>query len=94
MWRTETSPLIRACMQMLLLQLNRAQNVLTIPVEALVLKGRQETVYVLDDANRIHIRNVGVGTQGFPVLRKSRADSRRETGSLLVARKGTSRIKR
>ena len=47
-----------------LLQLNRAQNVLTIPVEALVLKGRQETVYVLDDANRIHIRNVGVGTQG------------------------------
>jgi hypothetical protein len=38
--------------------------VLTIPVEALVLKGRQETVYVLDDANRIHIRNVGVGTQG------------------------------
>ncbi len=46
------------------LELNRAQNVLTIPVEALVLKGRQETVYVLDSANRIHIRNVEVGTQG------------------------------
>ena len=33
-----------------LLQLDRAENVLTIPVEALVLKGSQETVYVLDDA--------------------------------------------
>jgi multidrug efflux pump subunit AcrA (membrane-fusion protein) len=33
-------------------------------VEALVLKGRQESVYVLDDANHIHIRNVDVGTQG------------------------------
>jgi RND family efflux transporter MFP subunit len=47
-----------------LLQLNRAQNVLTIPVEALVLTGRHETVYVVDDRNRIRIRNVDVGTQG------------------------------
>jgi RND family efflux transporter MFP subunit len=47
-----------------LLQLSRAQNVLTIPVEALVLKGRQDTVYVVDINNRIHIRDVDVGTQG------------------------------
>jgi RND family efflux transporter MFP subunit len=46
------------------LQLARAQNILTIPVESLVLKGRQDTVYVLDSNNRIHIRNVEVGTQG------------------------------
>jgi multidrug efflux pump subunit AcrA (membrane-fusion protein) len=37
---------------------------LTIPVEALVLNGQQETVYVLDDSNHIHIRNVAVGLQG------------------------------
>ena len=30
------------------LQLARAVNVVTIPVEALVLKGNQDTVYVLD----------------------------------------------
>jgi len=33
-------------------------------VEALVLNGKQETVYVLDGNNRIHIRNVAVGLQG------------------------------
>ena len=37
---------------------------MTIPVEALVLNGQQETVYVLDGSNRIHIRNVQVGLQG------------------------------
>src|SRR6202041_3471738 len=47
-----------------LLQLGHVNAVVTIPVEALVLNGQQETVYVLDDNNRIHIRNVAVGLQG------------------------------
>ena len=46
------------------MQLARASNVTTIPVEALVLKGNQETVYSLDASNRIRIRNVEVGLQG------------------------------
>ncbi len=47
-----------------LLELQEHANVVTIPVEALVLKGRQQTVYVLDGSNRIHIRGVQVGLQG------------------------------
>ena len=47
-----------------LLQLAHVTNVVTIPVEALVLNGQQETVYVLDDSNHIHIRNVAVGLEG------------------------------
>jgi RND family efflux transporter MFP subunit len=47
-----------------LLELQEHGNVVTIPVEALVLKGRQQTVYVLDGSNRIHIRGVQVGLQG------------------------------
>jgi RND family efflux transporter MFP subunit len=47
-----------------MLQLAHVTNVLTIPVEALVLNGQRETVYVLDKGNRIHIRNVTVGLQG------------------------------
>jgi RND family efflux transporter MFP subunit len=47
-----------------LLQLAHASNVVTIPVEALVLNGEQETVYVLDGNNHVHIRNVTVGLQG------------------------------
>jgi hypothetical protein len=47
-----------------LLQLAHATNVVTIPVEALVLNGQQETVYALDESNRIHVRNVMVGLQG------------------------------
>jgi RND family efflux transporter MFP subunit len=46
------------------MQLARASNVTTIPVEALVLKGNRETVYVLDSSNRVHIRTVDVGLQG------------------------------
>jgi RND family efflux transporter MFP subunit len=46
------------------LQLATVRNVVTIPVEALVLSGRKETVYVLDSQNHVHIRNVEVGTQG------------------------------
>jgi len=47
-----------------LLQLGHVTGVVTIPVEALVLNGQQETVYVLDGSNRVHIRNVAVGLQG------------------------------
>jgi RND family efflux transporter MFP subunit len=47
-----------------LLELDDHKNVVTIPVEALVLNGNQQTIYVLDDGNRIHIRNVQVGLQG------------------------------
>ena len=46
------------------MQLAHAENVTTIPVEALVLKGKQETVYALDASNRVHVRNVEVGLQG------------------------------
>lgn len=47
-----------------LLHLDEAKNVTTIPMEALVLNGRQETVYVLDSSNHVHVRNVQVGLQG------------------------------
>jgi len=47
-----------------LLELEDRKNVVTIPVEALVLNGRQQMLYVLDDGNRIHIRSVQVGLQG------------------------------
>ena len=47
-----------------LLELEEHKNVLTIPVEALVLNERQQTVYVLDDSDRLHVRSVQVGLQG------------------------------
>ena len=47
------------------LQLGHVTNVVTIPVEALVLNaGRQETVYVLDSSNRVRIRSIQAGLQG------------------------------
>ncbi len=46
------------------MQLAVAATVTTIPVEALVLKGNQESVYLLDASNRVHIRNVQVGLRG------------------------------
>jgi RND family efflux transporter MFP subunit len=46
------------------MQLDRAQNVTTVPVEALVLKGNREVVYSLDASNRVHIRDVEVGLHG------------------------------
>jgi RND family efflux transporter MFP subunit len=47
------------------LQLAHTQNVVTIPVEALTLNAHgQQTLYVLDSDNRIHIRNIQVGLQG------------------------------
>lgn len=46
------------------MQLAHAENVTTIPVEALVLKEDQEIVYSLDADNRIRIRNVDIGIRG------------------------------
>jgi RND family efflux transporter MFP subunit len=46
------------------MQLAHVENVTTIPVEALVLKGNRQVVYALDADNRIHIRNVEIGIQG------------------------------
>ncbi len=46
------------------LELAHANNVITIPVEALVLRGNQNTVYLLGANNRIHVRNVEVGLRG------------------------------
>ncbi|HEY6489966.1 MAG: efflux RND transporter periplasmic adaptor subunit [Terracidiphilus sp.] len=51
-----------------MLQLARAHDVVTIPMEALVLNGRRQTVYVLDSANRIQIRPVDVGLQGSKLV--------------------------
>jgi RND family efflux transporter MFP subunit len=47
-----------------MLSLAKANNVVTIPIEALVLSGNRQTVYVLDNGNRVHIRNVQVGLEG------------------------------
>jgi len=46
------------------MQLAHADGVITIPVEALVLQGNQDTVYLLDANNRIHVRKVEVGIRG------------------------------
>jgi RND family efflux transporter MFP subunit len=46
------------------LQLAHAENVLTLPVEALVLQGRQETVFAVGSDNRVHVRPVMLGLQG------------------------------
>ncbi|MGB9032142.1 MAG: efflux RND transporter periplasmic adaptor subunit [Acidobacteriaceae bacterium] len=47
-----------------LMGLNHADNVVTAPVGAIVLHDNQQQVYVLDAANRVHIRNVQVGIEG------------------------------
>ncbi len=47
------------------LGLGDAKNVVTIPVESIVLNAQeQNTVYVLDSNNRVHIRAVQVGLEG------------------------------
>jgi RND family efflux transporter MFP subunit len=47
-----------------MLQLAHVNNVVTIPVEALVLNGNQQNVYALDANNHIHVRKVSVGMEG------------------------------
>jgi RND family efflux transporter MFP subunit len=44
--------------------LAHAENVLTIPVEALSLHGNQRVVYVLDSGNHVHEQVVQVGLEG------------------------------
>ncbi len=46
------------------LQLGHVENVLTIPVEALVLRGAKEVVYVVDGENHVRERTVQVGLEG------------------------------
>jgi RND family efflux transporter MFP subunit len=46
------------------LRLAHVENVVTIPVEAIVLKGNRQFVYVLDSANRVHVRAVELGVEG------------------------------
>lgn len=46
------------------LRLAHVENVVTIPVEAIVLKGNRQFVYVLDNANRVHVRAVELGVKG------------------------------
>ena len=61
------------------LLLNHVDNVLTIPVEALVLRDHQEVVYVLDGRNRVHERVVEVGLRGSRLaeIRSGLADGER-----------------
>jgi RND family efflux transporter MFP subunit len=47
-----------------MLRLAHVENVVTIPLEALVLTGRRQTVYVLDGSNHVHLRVVEVGIEG------------------------------
>ena len=47
-----------------LLQLAAVKDVVTIPVDSLVLSGTEETVYALDSSNRVHIRTVQIGLEG------------------------------
>jgi RND family efflux transporter MFP subunit len=47
-----------------LLRLAHVDNVVTVPIEAIVLQGRQQVVYALGSNNHIHIRPVQVGIEG------------------------------
>ena len=47
-----------------MLRLEHVENVVTIPLEALVLNGREQVVYVLDDSNHVHKRAVQAGIEG------------------------------
>jgi RND family efflux transporter MFP subunit len=46
------------------LQLSHVQNVLTVPVSAIVKQGTQQVVYVLDSQNHVQVRPVQVGLEG------------------------------
>ncbi len=47
-----------------MLRLAHVDNAVTVPVEALVIKGRGNMVYALDDTNHVHIRTVHIGIEG------------------------------
>jgi RND family efflux transporter MFP subunit len=50
------------------MQLAHVENVVTVPVEALVRSGNQDTVYLLDAGNRIRLRPVRVGLRGSKLV--------------------------
>jgi RND family efflux transporter MFP subunit len=47
-----------------MLRLAHIENVVTIPIEALVLNGRKQVVYVLDNNNHVQQRSVDIGMEG------------------------------
>jgi RND family efflux transporter MFP subunit len=47
-----------------MLRLDHTENVVTVPVEALVIKGNGRVVYAVDDSNHVRIRHVQVGMEG------------------------------
>jgi RND family efflux transporter MFP subunit len=47
-----------------MLRLAHVENAVTIPIEVIVLHGRQRVVYVLDESNHVHIRQVQLGIEG------------------------------
>jgi len=47
-----------------MMELATRKNVVSVPVEAVVIQGRQNVVYVLDSNNRVHIRPIGLGIEG------------------------------
>jgi RND family efflux transporter MFP subunit len=47
-----------------MLRLAHVDNVVTIPLEALVIQSSQQVVYMLDNGNRVHIRSVHLGIEG------------------------------
>ncbi|HEY3704355.1 MAG TPA: efflux RND transporter periplasmic adaptor subunit [Terracidiphilus sp.] len=47
-----------------MLRLASVDQIVTVPVEALVIKGNGRAVYVLDDSNHVHIRSVQAGIEG------------------------------
>jgi len=47
-----------------MLRLAHVEKAVTVPVEALVIKGRNRVVYALDDTNHVHVRTVQVGMEG------------------------------
>lgn len=50
------------------LRLSHVENAVTIPLDALVLNGRQQTVYVVDSTNHVHIRDVEPGLEGSKLV--------------------------
>ncbi|MGC9197404.1 MAG: efflux RND transporter periplasmic adaptor subunit [Acidobacteriaceae bacterium] len=46
------------------LPLDTQKNVITVPISALVMNGDQQTVYLVDKTNHVHIRNVTLGVRG------------------------------
>jgi RND family efflux transporter MFP subunit len=46
------------------LELERRDNVLTIPVQAVIRNGNQSSVLIVDSQNKVQTRNVTLGLQG------------------------------